>query len=307
MANLRAIRKRISSVKSTQQITKAMKMVSAAKLRRSQDAITAARPYASKLREVVEGLAAKAGSEAHPLLEGREAKKLALVVVTSDRGLCGGFNSGLLRAVQRFIRENAGGYEEIGLFVVGRKGRDFFRRRGVAIAKEYVNVLGTLSYFNAETMSHDLIDAFKSGKYDEVRIAFNEFRSAISQTPRIEKLFPISILLLPAIREKTGKFFKKLLSPLTDLIPMDTKFTGQLGNSLFPFHGFQGYLSLEGCIMPSPHATHSAIPPFRLWQANMHLIPLSNFWGVLYNFTISINSPLVKIPFSTSNLVRASC
>jgi F-type H+-transporting ATPase subunit gamma len=192
MANLRAIRKRISSVKSTQQITKAMKMVSAAKLRRSQDAITAARPYARKLREVVEGLAAKAGPEAHPLLASREVKRVALLVVTSDRGLCGGFNSALLRSVQRFLRENAG-LEEVGLFVVGRKGRDFFRRRGVEIAKEYVNVLGTLSYVNAEIMSHDLVDAFKEGKYDEVRIAYNEFRSAISQTPRIEKLFPISV------------------------------------------------------------------------------------------------------------------
>ena len=193
MANLRAIRKRISSVKSTQQITKAMKMVSAAKLRRSQDAITAARPYARKLREVVEGLAVKAGPEAHPLLAGREVKKLALLVITSDRGLCGGFNSALLRTVHRFLRENGGSYEAISVFVVGRKGRDFFRRREVEITKEYVNVLGVLSYFNAETMSHDLIDGFKAGQFDEVRIAFNEFRSAISQIPRFEKLFPISV------------------------------------------------------------------------------------------------------------------
>jgi F-type H+-transporting ATPase subunit gamma len=193
MANLRAIRKRISSVKSTQQITKAMKMVSAAKLRRSQDAINAARPYARKLREVVEALAGKAGPEAHLLLAAREVKKLALFVITSDRGLCGGFNSALLRAVQRFLRENAGSYEQINVFVVGRKGRDFFRRREIEITKEYVNVLGSLSYFNAETMAHDLIDGFRNEQFDEVRIAFNEFRSAISQTPRFEKLFPISV------------------------------------------------------------------------------------------------------------------
>jgi F-type H+-transporting ATPase subunit gamma len=193
MANLRAIRKRIVSVKSTQQITKAMKMVSAAKLRRSQDAITAARPYARKLREVVEGLAAKAGPEAHPLLAAREVKKLGLLVITSDRGLCGGYNSALLRTIQRFLRENAERYESVSIYVVGRKGRDFFRRREIAIAKEYVNVLGSLSYFNAETMSHDLVDAFKADQVDEVQVAFNEFRSAISQTPRFERLFPISV------------------------------------------------------------------------------------------------------------------
>ncbi len=97
-----------------------------------------------------------------------------------------------------------------------------------------------------------------------------------------QKLFPVLILLPPTIRKETGKFFKKLLSLLTDLIPMDTKFTGKLGDDLFPFHGFQGYLGLEGCLMSSPHAMHRAIPPFRLWQANMHLTPLPSFWGVLY-------------------------
>ena len=193
MANLRVIRKRIGSVKSTQQITKAMKMVSAAKLRRSQESINAARPYALKLRELVESLAGKAGPEAHPLLATREVKKLALLVVTSDRGLCGGFNSALLRTVQRFLRDNAEKHEEISIYVVGRKGREFFRRRAVAITKEYVNILGSLSYINAETMSHDLVDAFKAGHFDEVQVVFNEFRSAISQTPRFEKLFPVSI------------------------------------------------------------------------------------------------------------------
>ena len=110
MANIRAIRKRISSVKSSQQITKAMKMVSAAKLKRAQDAIVAARPYARKMREVVQGLAARAGQDAHPLLAAREAKKLALLVVTSDRGLCGGFNANLLRAANRFLAEKRDGH-----------------------------------------------------------------------------------------------------------------------------------------------------------------------------------------------------
>jgi F-type H+-transporting ATPase subunit gamma len=193
MANLRAIRKRISSVKSTQQITRAMKMVSAAKLRRAQDGINAARPYARKMREVVQAVAGRAGSEAHPLLTSREAKKLALLVVTSDRGLCGSFNAGLTRAVYRFLNEHRGEYEEIALFVVGRKGRDFFRRREIPIRKEYLGVLGSVSRHHAETVADELVNGFLAGEFDEVQIAFNEFRSAISQVVRFEKMFPIAL------------------------------------------------------------------------------------------------------------------
>ena len=193
MAKLRAIRKRIGSVKSTQQITKAMKMVSAAKLRRAQEAITAARPFARKMREVVQAVAGRAGNDAHPLLTAREGKKLALLVVTSDRGLCGSFNSGLTRAVSRFMNERRETHEEIVLFVVGRKGRDFFRRREVPIRHEYVGVLGSLSRHHAEKMANDLVEGFLSEAFDEVQIAFNEFRSAISQVVRFEKLFPIAL------------------------------------------------------------------------------------------------------------------
>ncbi|MDH3383378.1 MAG: ATP synthase F1 subunit gamma [Deltaproteobacteria bacterium] len=193
MANLRAIRKRIGSVKSTQQITKAMKMVSAAKLKRAQDAIVAARPYAQKMREVVQAVARRAGQDAHPLLLSRETKKLGLFVITSDRGLCGGFNSNLLRAVNRFLQENRERYEEVVLFIVGRKARDFFRRRRVPLRKEYINILGTLSYSHAERLAHDLLDGYLAGEIDEVVIAFNEFRSAISQSVRMERLFPIAV------------------------------------------------------------------------------------------------------------------
>jgi F-type H+-transporting ATPase subunit gamma len=193
MANLRAIRKRVSSVKSTQQITRAMKMVSAAKLRRAQDAINAARPYARKMREVVTAVAGRAGTDAHPLLTAREGKKLALLVVTSDRGLCGSFNSGLTRAVHRYINEHRGEYEGITLFVIGRKGRDFFRRREIPIRKEYLGVLGSVSRQHADTVAGDLVGGFLDGEFDEVQIAFNEFRSAISQIVRFEKMFPIAL------------------------------------------------------------------------------------------------------------------
>jgi len=193
MANLRAIRKRIGSVKSTQQITRAMKVVSAVKLRRAQDGINAARPYARRMREVVQAVAARAGEDAHPLLASREGKRLALLVVTSDRGLCGSFNSGLTRAVYRFLNEHRGEYEEITLFVVGRKGRDFFRRREIPIRKEYLGVLGSVSRTHAETVAGDLAGGFLNGEFDEVQIAFNEFRSAISQIVRFEKMFPIAL------------------------------------------------------------------------------------------------------------------
>jgi F-type H+-transporting ATPase subunit gamma len=193
MANLRVIRKRIGSVKSTQQITKAMKMVSAAKLKRAQDAITAARPYARKMREVVEAVAVRSGEGAHPLLSAREGTKLALLVVTSDRGLCGGFNSNLLRAVHRFLAANREKHEEIVLFAVGRKAREFFRRRQVDLRQEYVNVLGQLTFAHAERLSKDLVGGFLAGDFDEVQLVFNEFRSAISQVVRFEKLFPLAI------------------------------------------------------------------------------------------------------------------
>src|SRR4030042_1106689 len=193
MANLRAIRKRIGSVKSTQQITKAMKMVSAAKLKRAQDAIVAARPYARQMRGVVQAVARRAGQDVHPLLLSRETKKLGLLVITSDRGLCGGFNSNLLRAAHRFLQENRERYEEVALCVVGRKARDFFRRRHVPMRKEYMNVLGALSYAHAKQIADDLVSGFLAEEFDEVVIAFNEFRSAISQSVRRERLFPLAI------------------------------------------------------------------------------------------------------------------
>jgi F-type H+-transporting ATPase subunit gamma len=187
------IRKRIGSVKSTQQITKAMKMVSAAKLKRAQDSITAARPYARKVRDVVQAVAGRTEEGGHPLLSAREGTKLALLVITSDRGLCGGFNSNLLRAAYRFLNANRDRHEEIVVFAVGRKARDFFRRRQVEMRKEYVNILGVLSHAHAEQMSRDLVDGFLAGDFDEVQLVFNEFRSAISQVVRFEKLFPIAI------------------------------------------------------------------------------------------------------------------
>ncbi len=242
MANLRAIRKRIGSVKSTQQITKAMKMVSAAKLKRAQDAIVAARPYARQMRELVERLARRAGPDAHPLLSARERRKLGLIVVSSDRGLCGGFNSNLLRAVSRFLQENRERYEEIALFVVGRKARDFFRRRRVPLRKEYINILGKLSYSHAEQMANDVVDGYLAGEFDAVVVAFNEFRSAISQRVRMDPLFPIAVE--PAEGETTEGGIDYLYEPsqkeiLATLLPkyVETQIFRVLLESVAGEHG----------------------------------------------------------------------
>ncbi|HEY1232310.1 MAG TPA: ATP synthase F1 subunit gamma [Candidatus Binatia bacterium] len=192
MATLKAIRKRISSVRNTQQITKAMKMVSAAKLRRAQDAAVAARPYAEKMTELLKNVAARVSIEAHPLLQTREEKKLDLVLFTSDRGLCGGYNANLIRAAEAFVRRHAPD-KEIELTLVGRKGADHFRRRRASIADRYLNVLATAPDELAALIGQKLISRFVSGETDAVYILYSHFRSALSQVPTLEKLLPVSL------------------------------------------------------------------------------------------------------------------
>jgi F-type H+-transporting ATPase subunit gamma len=191
MAILKAIRKRISSVRNTQQITKAMKMVSAAKLRRAQEAAVAARPYAEKMTELLKNVSARVSSEAHPLLRTREEKKIDLVLFTSDRGLCGGYNANLIRAAEAFMRKNAGKAIEITL--VGRKGADHFRRRRANIAGRYINVLATPAEELAAEIAQKLISRFSSGETDAVYIIYGHFRSALSQVPTLEKLLPVTL------------------------------------------------------------------------------------------------------------------
>jgi len=195
MPSLKAIKKRISSVKNTRQITKAMKMVSAAKLRRAQDAVVAARPFSNKLQQVIASLARREEHDAHPLLAERGKGKALIVLVTSDRGLCGGFNSNVSKAVERHIRANPDGFEQIDLLLIGRKGNDYLKRRpGMNIYKVYENLLGTgqVSYAPASLIGQELVDLFASEQYDAVFLAFNAFRSAISQLPQILQLLPIA-------------------------------------------------------------------------------------------------------------------
>ena len=192
MATLKAIRKRIGSIRNTQQITKAMKMVSAAKLRRAQEAAVAARPYAEKMTELLKNVGARVSSEAHPLLRVREERKLHLVLFTSDRGLCGGYNANLIRAAEAFMRKNAGD-KEIELTLVGRKGADHFRRRRANIADRYIGILATPAEELAAQIAQKLINRFVGGETDAVYILYSRFRSALSQVPTLEKLLPVAL------------------------------------------------------------------------------------------------------------------
>ena len=194
MASLRDIRKRIRSVKSTQQITKAMKMVAAAKLRKAQEAIIAARPYAAALDQVIADLAARAESLAHPLLEQRPPRRAELVVLTSDRGLAGGFNSNVIRKAQRFLVDNQGRYESTRVSTIGRKGYDFFRKRQVELRRDYAGLYAKVGYRAAADIAQELAGHFLQGETDAVFLVYNEFISAISQRVSVSQLLPLQAL-----------------------------------------------------------------------------------------------------------------
>jgi F-type H+-transporting ATPase subunit gamma len=196
MPSLKAVRLRIASVKSTQKITSAMKMVAAAKLRRSQDAIVAARPYAKTMAAIAGELARAADADAHPLLQRRPVKKIAMVVMTSDRGLCGGFNSNLCRASQRHVEERtkSGAIDEARFEVVGRKGRDYFRRRKLNLTRDLAGADWGSAMARAKELAAAVTEEFLSGTVDEVQLCYNQFRSVVVQKPAIEPLLPITAM-----------------------------------------------------------------------------------------------------------------
>jgi len=192
MPNLRDIRTRIRSIKNTQQLTYTMKLVSATKLRRAQEQILAARPYAKRMLQVLNSLATRANPESHALLTRREEKKAELVVITADRGLCGGFNANILKATLGEIRRREGA--DLAVTAVGKKARDFFRRRGVTMRREMVDVFRKVSYTHAADLAQDLIRRYVSGERDAIYLVYNEFKSAIQQRITVEKLLPIEKL-----------------------------------------------------------------------------------------------------------------
>ena len=193
MASLLDMRRRIKSVKNTQQITKAMKMVAAAKLKRAQDRVTAARPFAVKMSDVLGGLSAKVADEfSHPLLDARGDEKYLIVLVSADKGLAGAFNANVIKATQAFLNENQGKTAE--MIPVGRKGRDFFKRRNVVFTEEYIGLTGSgqVKHEDAVAIANNVIKTFtEDTSIDKGFLVFTEFKTVLSQKPVIEQLLPI--------------------------------------------------------------------------------------------------------------------
>jgi F-type H+-transporting ATPase subunit gamma len=193
MPSLLDIRRRVRAVKSTQQITKAMKMVAASRLRRAQERIQQARPFALQMRRVLQSLASRVDSSAHPLLDERAEPKAngraLLIVITADRGLCGSFNTNVIKAGGNFITESASRQVVLGL--VGRRGRDFFARRGFEVRYEQVNLFAQLKFDHAQAIASAAIDAFVGGEVDSVYMAYNEFKSVMVQQVVVDRLLPI--------------------------------------------------------------------------------------------------------------------
>ena len=187
------MRRRIKSVKNTQQITKAMKMVAAAKLKRAQDRVTASRPFAGKMSEVLGGLSSKVADEfSHPLLDERGDEKYLVVLISADKGLAGAFNANVIKATQAFLKENSSKTAE--MIPVGRKGRDFFKRRQVAFADEYIGLTGSgqVNHADAVEIANKIVRTFTDDEsIDKVFIVFTEFKTVLSQRPVIEQLLPI--------------------------------------------------------------------------------------------------------------------
>jgi len=194
MPSLLDLRRRIKSVKNTRQITKAMKMVAAAKLKRAQDRVTAARPFAVKMTEVLGDLSSRIGGEdfSHPLLDARGDQNYLIVLMTADKGLCGGFNANLIKAAGVFLRENSD--KKIEMLPIGRKGRDFFRRRNVQFAAEYVGLTGAgqVKLTDAREIAGNIIKTFtETETIDKVFLVFSEFKSVLSQRVVVEQLLPV--------------------------------------------------------------------------------------------------------------------
>ncbi|MBP9211165.1 MAG: ATP synthase F1 subunit gamma [Bacteroidetes bacterium] len=194
MATLREIRQRISGVKSTQKITKAMKMVAAAKLRRATDAIIAARPYARKMQELLSYLSGQVDVTKYPQFEAREVKAVAIVIVTADRGLCGAFNSNIIKAAVNHIRTNYAEMNAAGkvkLICVGKKGYDFFSKREYEVIAKHVGIFSQMNFTTAKTIVAEVVDGFIKGEYDKVEVISNEFKNAVQQKLTIGQFLPV--------------------------------------------------------------------------------------------------------------------
>ena len=198
--NLREFRRRVRSVKNIQQITRAMKFVAASKLRRAQERIFSARPYADRMLVVLNSLATRADPEQHPLLVKRDGEKVMLVVITADRGLCGAFSANIVKAAARYIREEETN-ETISLTLVGRKGLEWFRPRPWPIRHEYVNIMSQVDFQYAQEIARSVIEYYVDGELDAIYLVYNEFKSVVQQRVLIEPLLPIQRLEADAQQE----------------------------------------------------------------------------------------------------------
>jgi F-type H+-transporting ATPase subunit gamma len=212
MATLREIRGRIVGVKKTQKITRAMKMVAAAKLRRAQTNVVQARPYAAKIRELLQHLSANPATGANPFLRERPVHAVALVVVTADRGLCGAFNSNLIRAAESHITAN---YAELSaqgkvkLFCVGKKGADYFQRHGYALAGRYIGVYNNLVFAQAQMIARDIVQGYSRGEFDRVEIVYNEFKTVVQPRIVFEQFLPVpKAAVEPAVRHTVDYIYE---------------------------------------------------------------------------------------------------
>jgi F-type H+-transporting ATPase subunit gamma len=195
MPNLRDIRRRIRSAKNIQQITRAMKFVSAARLRKAQDRVVAARPYARQMLAVLNSLATRVPEQSHPLLAQREPHNIELVVITADKGLCGAYNTNILRHAVEFLVQH--GSQKVELNILGKRARDFFRRRPYAVRVEAVGILQKVNFADAAAIARELMERFTKGETDQVWLVYNEFKSVVQQRIVVEPLLPIQRLEHP--------------------------------------------------------------------------------------------------------------
>jgi len=224
MASLRELRRQVKSIKSTQQITKAMKLVAAARLNRAQERILSARPFAFKLEALLQELSylskAQGAEPSHPFLKERKGSRVDLVVVTADRGLCGGFNANIIRRSLQFLREHP--QDDVRVWLVGRKGRDFYHRFYQKIEKEYVNIFQRLSYLQAEVIGADLIQSFLASETRLVVVLYNEFKSRLQQHLVLRPLLPV--LEIPAVQPRNDFIYEPSRpSILEELLPRYVK------------------------------------------------------------------------------------
>ena len=189
MANVLDIRRRIRSVKSTQQITRAMKMVAAARLRRAQERVFNVRPYANQMLALLGSVAARTAQRSHPLLAVRPEENVLLILVTADRGLCGAFNANLIRATEKYLEEHA--ERQVSMIAVGRKGRDFFRKRQANILSDYVGIFSHLEFSHAQQISKQITELYAAGAVDAVDFIYNESKSVLTQRLTVERYLPV--------------------------------------------------------------------------------------------------------------------